>query len=215
MRRIRVQVCDNFMLPLTPYIILTYIFVSFHNKYTSSSSKDVATFRFYCSQSEVLLKNSRKNADIGKQRDKMSMTRFNCNGILKVKFYGENVNRAVLKFKHNLLHARPEHYGVTPEIKDKIRQQLHLTPKEIYATLNYPDLTQKQVHYWWTQQIQDVYKKNDNQLISAKILLEEAHLNVLVYSHESESDVKCIGFLTNFFDTLKNNHEIICDATCK
>jgi len=145
----------------------------------------------------------------------MSMTRFNCNGTLKVKFSGENSNRVMLKFRHDFLHARPENHGVTQEIKDKIRQQLHLTPKEIYASLNYPDLTQKQVHYWWTQQIQEIYKKNDNQLISAKILLEEAHLNVLMYRYEPESDAKCIGFLTNFFDILKNNYEIICDATCK
>jgi len=174
-------------------MILTYVFDSFHDKYTSSSSEDTAAFRFYCSQSEVLQKNPRKNSDIEKQCDKMSMTRFNCNGALKITFYGEKI---MLKFRHDFLHAHPENYSVTTEIKDKIQQQLHLTPKEIYATLNYPDLTQKQVHYWWTQQIQYVYKKNDNQLISAKILLEEAHLNILIYCYKSA--VKCIGFLKFF-----------------
>ena len=76
----------------------------------------------------------------------------------------------------------------------------------------YPNLTQKQVHYWWTQHIQQLYKKNDDQLISANILLEEARFNIVMYNHESE--IKYLGFLTNFFEILKNNNEIVCDATC-
>jgi hypothetical protein len=143
------------------------------------------------------------------------MTRFDCNGSLKIMFNGGDLQNVLLKFRHDFLHERPENYGVTQEIKDKIREQLHLTPKDIYATLakDYLDLTQKQVHYWWTKQIQELYKRNDDQLISAKIFLEETQFNIVTYHYEN--NVKYIGFLTNYFDTLKNNSEIICDATCK
>ena len=61
--------------------------------------------------------------------------------------------------------------------------------------------------------MQEQYKKNNDQLLSAKILLEEAAFNVFMYN--SDSGVRYIGFLTNFFENLKNNTEIFCDATCK
>ena len=104
---------------------------------------------------------------------------------------------------------------VTNEIKSAIAQQLHLTPKDIFATLeaDCPNLTQKQVHYWWTQQTQRLYKKDNDQLKSAKILLEEAQFDILMYNFES--GVKYIGFLTSLFNQMRSNNKIIVDATCK
>ena len=98
---------------------------------------------------------------------------------------------------------------------DCIRQQLHLSPKDIFSGMEkyYPNLTQKQVHYWWTRQVQALYKKDNDQLLSAKMLLEEAHFDILLFN--CEEGIKYIGFVTNFFNQLKSNGEIIFDATCK
>ena len=87
--------------------------------------------------------------------------------------------------------------GVTPEIKDQIRQQLHLAPIE----RNYPKLTQKQVHYWWTNLMQQQYLRDTDQLISAQHLLEESGFTIIL--HNDTSGIKHVGFLTTFFNFLK------------
>ena len=186
---------------------------SFYVQY-QSQSEDVSTFMFHCSQSQYLHQNPRKTSEVEKQRDRTTMTRFECNGQLKLKI-DSNSKTVILELNHDILHPRPEKHGVTQEVKDIIRQQLHLAPKDVFASLeaNYPNLTQKQVHYWWTNQIQQQYRRDNDQLVSAKILLEEAGLNIILYNYSS--GIKHIGFLTTFFNSLKNNNEIIIDATCK
>jgi len=90
-----------------------------------------------------------------------------------------------------------------------------LAPKDIFSTLEFshPELTQKQTHYWWTQAIQEQYKKDDNQLVSAQILLEKAQFNKL--SLNITPEIQYLGFITTFFEPLKNNNEVVVDATCK
>jgi hypothetical protein len=55
---------------------------------------------------------------------------------------------ATIDLKHNLLHKRPHRYGLNDSIKEVIKGSLHLTPSDIFKQLElqYPDLTQKQVH---------------------------------------------------------------------
>jgi len=47
--------------------------------------------------------------------------------------------------------------------------------------MSYLELTQKQVHYWWTQKMQEQYKR-DNEL--ASILLQEAEFNILIHNYD-------------------------------
>jgi len=193
---------------------LTYFIFSFHKRYASTSNADTTTFYYHCSQSEIFnSKKSNKSEETEKQRDRKTMTRFKCNGNLNIKI-DEALKKVSLEFTHDILHSRPERCGVTDEIKVEIRQQLHLAPKDIFTSLqmSYPDLTQKQVHYWWTQHMQAQYRKDSEQLASTKILLQEAGFNILIHNYDG---VKYIGFLTGFFDDMKANTEIICDATCK
>jgi len=124
---------------------------------------------------------------------------------------------ASLELNHDIFHQRPEKNGVTQEIKDQIRQQLHLAPKDIFASIesNYLNLTQKQVHYWWTNLMQQQYRRDTDQLISARYLLQESGFTIILHNNDDTSGIKYVGFLTTFFDSLKNNNEIIIDATCK
>jgi hypothetical protein len=54
-------------------------------------------------------------------------------------------------FKYDILHKRPERYAVSDTIKEKIKQYINFTPKDIFRQLEQenPNLTQKQVHTWW------------------------------------------------------------------
>ena len=167
----------------------------------------VRLFYFYCSQSQILSKKSRKSFEIEKHRDRETIDRFDCNGCLKIKLHN-SLNKVSLKF----VHKTPDR---VEEMKLTIGQQLHLSPKDIFSGMEmyYPNLTQKQVHYWWTRQVQASYKKDNDQLLSAKMLLEEAQFDILLFN--CEEGVKYVGFVTNFFNQLKSNNEIIFDATCK
>jgi len=174
----------------------------------------MTTFHFYCSQSQIFSRKPRKISETERQRDAGSIARFDCGGTLKIKI-NTALRNASLELTHKILHARPEKIAVTDEIKATIRQQLHLAPKDIYSGLeeDNPNITQKQVHYWWTRQIQELYKRDDNQLVSTKMLLEDAQYEILL--HNCEAGTKYIGFVTSFFNSMKSNKEIIFDATCK
>jgi hypothetical protein len=195
------------------YILFTFYLRLFSIR-ASNSSANGATFYFYCSQSQILSKKSRKSFEIEKHRDRETIDRFDCNGCLKIKLHN-SLNKVSLKFVHKTLHERPDRVDVTEEMKLTIGQQLHLSPKDIFSGMEmyYPNLTQKQVHYWWTRQVQASYKKDNDQLLSAKMLLEEAQFDILLFN--CEEGVKYVGFVTNFFNQLKSNSEIIFDATCK
>ncbi|CAB5389368.1 unnamed protein product [Rhizophagus irregularis] len=64
-----------------------------------------------------------------------------------------------------------------------------------------------------TQAIQEQYKKDNNQFVSVQILLEPAQFNKLLLNITSE--IQYLGFITSFFDQLKNNKEVVVDATYK
>src|SRR5438128_72221 len=204
----------NFFFFFFYFILIIYLLLAFTKNMCPLRTRMLQLFITIARSLKFLAKNPRKASEVERQRDRETMVRFKCNGTLKVK-HDETSNRITLKLLHDFFHPRPEKFAVTEEIKEEIRQQIRLLPKDIYASLqaSHPELTQKQVHYWWTQQMQEQYKKNNDQLLSAKILLEEAAFNVFMYN--SDSGVRYIGFLTNFFENLKNNTEIFCDATCK
>jgi len=55
---------------------------------------------------------------------------------------------AIISLQHDLLHKRPDRFGLYDTIKEEIKKNIHLTPSDIFKQLEqqYPDLTQKQVH---------------------------------------------------------------------
>jgi len=126
-----------------------------------------------------------------------------------------NNQLATINMVHDILHKRPERYTVDENIKELINSQLHLSPAEIFGQieLNNPNITQKQIHYWWTQMMKKYYERNHDQLISAHTLLIENNYNVIFMDLNSE--IKYIAFTTPLFKQLINKNEILVDATCK
>ena len=66
-----------------------------------------------------------------------------------------------IDYVHSILHKRPERYLIDESVKEFIHSQLHLAPAEIFEQLeaNNPNITQKQVHYWWTQMMKKIIKE--------------------------------------------------------
>ena len=138
-----------------------------------------------------------KNQD--KQRDREQIERFNCNGILKISL-NMKTHVATINLQHDLLHKRPDRFGLNNTIKELIKKNLHLTPSDIFRQLEmqYPDLTQKQVHAWWSYFIKEAYMRDNNQLLSAQMLLQEYKYELLYKS--SGIGTSYFGFITPFFD---------------
>ncbi len=50
---------------------------------------------------------------------------------------------AIISLQHDLLHKRPERFGLDDIIKEEIKKNIHLTSSDIFKQLEqqYPDLT--------------------------------------------------------------------------
>ncbi|CAG8687950.1 23063_t:CDS:1 [Rhizophagus irregularis] len=77
----------------------------YKDSYTSKKASDILTFRYKCSQCKSLAKRPRKNESIEKQRDRIPIERFNCNGLIKIKLkMGTNI--ASVNLQHSIIHKR-------------------------------------------------------------------------------------------------------------
>ena len=82
------------------------------------------------------------------------MERFDCEGVIKI-----SINKITLlsevELLHKDLHVRPIDKSVPQDVKEFIKDNIDLLPKEIYACLVDKGLNvlirQKQIHFWWTQ----------------------------------------------------------------
>ncbi|CAB5174028.1 unnamed protein product [Rhizophagus irregularis] len=185
----------------------------YKDHYLSKKSDGIYTYWYYCSQCQQLAKKPRKNEDLNKQRDREYIKRFDCNGLITISI-NMNTFLVTIHLKHDILHKRPERYAVSDTIKEKIKQYINFTPKDIFRQLEQenPDLTQKQVHAWWANFIKQEYiRDKNNQLKSAKLLLEEYNYEIILVNIEGE--INYLGFITPFFELLSTNKEIVVDAT--
>ncbi|CAG8751960.1 2910_t:CDS:2, partial [Gigaspora margarita] len=179
-----------------------------------SKNNNKYTYWYNCSQSCNLAKRPRKHEEFNKQRDREYIDRFACNGVLKILLDMEK-NVAMVDLQHNLLHKRPDRFNVTDDVKAEIQKNIHRMPADIFRQLEQqnPSLTQKQVHAWWTYFLKKEYARDyNNQLNSTKILVEENEFKMILINDQG---IKYLGFITPFFELLKNNHEIAMDATYK
>ncbi|CAB5357690.1 unnamed protein product [Rhizophagus irregularis] len=186
----------------------------FNCDYQSKKKEPISSFWYKCSQNSDLTKRARKIEDLSKQRDKLPITRYDCNGVLKIAIV-INSKTADIQLYHDLIHDRPERISVNQEIRNFIGDRLHQTPAEIFSQLeiNNPNLTQKQCHYWWTILIKKQYQKDLDQLKSSLLLLEESNKEIIMQN--IVGNVKYLAFITPFFNKLIHNQEILINATYK
>ncbi|GBC07403.1 hypothetical protein RclHR1_07440008 [Rhizophagus clarus] len=170
----------------------------YKNEHISKKNNAIYTIWYNCSQSNSLAKRPQKHEDLEKHRDREYMNRFNCEGLVKILI---NTSTCIAKvhLKHNILHKRPEWLGVTESIKEYIKKNTCLAPSEIFKQIEYdhPNLTQKQVHAWWSYYIKKEYiRDNNDQLPSVQKLLQEYNYELLLVN--TENGIRYFGFATPF-----------------
>jgi len=181
------------------------------------TSKDNFTYWYFCSQRDIQASKSRKHSDPSKQRDTSSMERFDCGGVIKI-----SINKTTLlsevELLHKDLHVRPIDKSVPQDVKEFIKDNIDLLPKEIYARLVDKGLNvlirQKQIHFWWTQLGQGRYKRCEDAFDSACLWLSENNHYIILQEMEP---VRALAFETGILkqlDELKINiSECGIDAT--
>jgi len=189
---------------------------SYHQSY---AGRYATTYWYYCSQSKGLAGKCRKHEDTSKHRNTASMNRFDCNGIIKITIDEAN-NTATLSMQHDLLHKRPSNTTVSQGVKDFIKENINLLPREIYARLVAEGLDtsirQKQIHFWWSHIGQNRYKRHDDAFRSAIEWLQEGRYNIIL---EITVPVRAIAFTTGIYEQFRQMgmeiRECGIDATCK
>ena len=178
--------------------------------------KRATTYWYHCSQRKSLAGKHRKHQDVSKHRNTKCMARFDCNGIIKI-----TINEANNMAKqHDFLHKRPSNTTVSQEIKDYIKENIDLLPREIYAWLVAKGLDisirANQIHFWWTQIGQNRYKRHEDAFQSAIEWLQEGQCNVFL---NETVPVRAIAFMTGIYEHFRQMNleirECGIDATCK
>jgi hypothetical protein len=144
------------------------------------------------------------------------MKRFYCDGWLKIAIDMER-KEAVVELTHRH-HAEYIDVRVSEEVKEYIKENLRLTPRQIWEDLGAKtgNITEKQLHHWWMEFNQEEWKKDKDQVLSA-IKLVDRYENVEELFCVAEGGITAIAF--NVKELVKSIGlgvvEIGIDATCK
>ena len=165
-------------------------------------NKESISYWYFCSQRDILAKKPRKHIELSKQRDVSSMERYKCDGFIKVSI-DKTMEIAEVTLIHKILHQKPVDTYVSQEVKDFIKDNIDLLPREIYARLINKgidlSIRQKQIHFWWTKLGQIRYRRHDNAFESAYTWLLENQYKIVLYKTEP---VNVLAFDTGILDQL-------------
>lgn len=139
--------------------------------------------RYWCSQDIDRKAKSKPSERAGaKHRDNVGMTRFPCKSSLVIVCKRANPRSldakqlVTIRLKHACPHTHYFNVDLPPEAADIIREGLEsLTPNEMVTRVQhrYPNVTAAQIHSAWTRMSDVLWKRDQYQIPSAKILMSE------------------------------------------
>ena len=128
----------------------------------SSCHSKVGTWFLRCSQSEELRREY-------KESNRKRIDHFDCKGRLTIHI-DVPAKEATVKLQHEVLHEKPIDVKTPPEIKQEIKENLHVDPVQLHMHLrtihDINMVTMKQIHYWWSIFTQSFYKSDEDHIIS-------------------------------------------------
>ncbi|CAG8718659.1 26839_t:CDS:2 [Racocetra persica] len=155
-------------------------------------SEHISKFRYHCAQLLDRQKKPKKYEDPTKHRDHLPMQRFHCRGWLML-----TIDTEKNQIEVELVHKYHTEYA-----------------DENIGTRS-PNVTEKQIYYWWINFSQHIWKKDEDQIQSAIKIIEECDDTEIILSIV-ENGVTIISFgvieLINKLDV--NAVEIGVDVTC-
>ncbi|KAJ7621731.1 hypothetical protein DFH06DRAFT_1273581 [Mycena polygramma] len=145
--------------------------------------------RFYCSQDEARKKKSKAtlHPDI-RNRDNVGMKRFPCGSKLSISCRARKNDEEELdvtvQIKHAAKHVSYVDVSMPPEALDMIRENVEwLTPVAMVSKVQaaFPNITAAQIHRAWMDMSSTFWRYDDDQLLSAKKVLEANKQDVDIF----------------------------------
>ncbi|KAK6972001.1 hypothetical protein R3P38DRAFT_2550175 [Favolaschia claudopus] len=144
----------------------------YHSVYEFKRSS-TARYEYTCAQNSLRQEKSQKKASSEKQRDKAQMSTFECQGWLTIWASPDDDSEYFIRIRHQECHQK----YVCIDIPDDVKQIIRIIPsclwKEILKSYPEPAFSQKAVYNLWAKQNQSEWRRTENELESAKILLAE------------------------------------------
>jgi hypothetical protein len=178
--------------------------------------------RFWCSQDEARKKASKKVARKPEDnRDTIGMDRYPCNSKLIIRCReidsGESIEVGVT-ISHRK-HTQYYNVSMPADVLDLIQSQLTQCPPNILLPeiqARYPHITNSQVHSAWLSMSEKTWKKDQDQITSARMVLSECKDIELLELGVPEGVVMVAWGNTRIAACLTGKvTEIVIDATCE
>ncbi|KII86095.1 hypothetical protein PLICRDRAFT_115218, partial [Plicaturopsis crispa FD-325 SS-3] len=142
---------------------------TYHSKYDHRKKRSAgvkARFMYHCAQNSERQQGPRKVPDTGKRRDKEAMHVFDCKGWLHITL--DDVSDIVfVKLDHQEAHV--PYWPI--DIPSDVEQFLW---KEILKKHPTPSFSRKSIYQMWSELTSQEWKRDPDEMKSAKILLDEA-----------------------------------------
>ena len=177
-----------------------------------------------CCQDVGTQKKSKKG-EITQNRDNVGMDWFGCNGRLDIKVNPSKVHKGMLlvvvSISHEERHVPYINVEMPPAACDFIREHLYTAPITLIpeVTQQWPQVTPKQVYNAWVAHSAILWKKDNDQRVSATALLEELEKKgeVDMWQLKLPDGVEAFAWgMTPIGRQLQSKVvELALDATCK
>ncbi|KAJ3978648.1 hypothetical protein F5890DRAFT_1655723 [Lentinula detonsa] len=159
-------------------------------------------------------------------RETVGMERFPCHGRLNVTLrsataLNPSLKIVIIRIEHHAAHVLYYDVSMKSEALHILRDNLQWsTPSSLVPIIqeSHPEVTAAQIHSAWTRMSEEIWKKDQAQLLSAKILLDSAfgdEVDVLEAITEDGVDMLAWGMkkVIQKLDIVQNGIEIALDAT--
>lgn len=182
------------------------------------------TTRFWCSQDEGRKKKPKKSDNPNaKHRDTVGMKRYPCKSVMTVTYKRNKVGGQdiFVRLQHHFSHVFYSDVQMPPEVLQNIQEQAEWsTPSVMAAKIQsaYPQVTTNQINAAWRELSKAYWRRDDDQLTSARKLLAEYEEDVEVFEPAGIPEgVEILAWgMKRIAEPLRGKVvEIGMDATCK
>lgn len=182
--------------------------------------------RYRCCQDINCKEESRSGANPdAKRRDNVGMKRFKCDSFLTItsknlRGKDDDTRLVSVNLRHAVQHVSYEDVSFTEEAMAIIRDNLEFgTPGRLVQEIQaaHPNITANQIYTAWQRESETLWKRDGDQITSAKALLTEYPDEVDIFEVDSPEGVQqfCWGMKKICQHLRGKIVEIGLDATCK
>ncbi|KAF5330152.1 hypothetical protein D9611_010589 [Ephemerocybe angulata] len=156
----------------------------YHSKY-EYKDKPNARFMYHCAQdSDRQDKSRKKEGEDVKNRDKVQMDTFPCHGWLHITL-STILPYALIKINHDMAHTPYWWRDIPEDVRNMVKEHKNSTPDILWSKIRerypVPQFSRKDIRQLWRAEASTDWKRDEDELKSAQILLEE-------FSERTESD---------------------------